>query len=252
MEELPAAAKKIKRKKTTSMTADGISIEAFQLSDQAVQMFDKGVLSAASRLVAEEKSPSAAAATGSNKNAGSSSSSSSLKAGKPVTMTSAALKAMKSDAAKEEEAATLIQLSGEALVRNQEVTSVDPYLLSVPLPISAMAHSNLEFEHSFPTAAELQEDEKTARLAKQHLHRVLEKLNAPETKSRMRDPHLLVHMSSILDAPTRNALCKSVVDGTDRFPGMVKMALDMAKMSLGEDSAIKKRKRPSSEEEDDD
>jgi hypothetical protein len=236
------------------MSADGISIEAFQLSDHAIQMFDKGVLPA-TRLVDEDKSsPAAAAAAGvSNKNTGSSSRSSNpLKAGKPVTMTSAALKAMKSDAAKEEEAATLIELAGEALVRNQEVTSVDPYLLSVPLPISALAHSSLEFEHSFPTAAELQEDEKMARLAKQHLHRVLEKLNFPETKARMRDPHLLVHMSSILDAPTRNALCKSVVDGTDRFPGMVKMALDMAKMSLGEDSAIKKRKGHSHEDEDDD
>ena len=143
-----------------------------------------------------------------------------------------------------------IELEGEALIQNAEVTSLDPFLLAVPLPIKPIRSATqadskaaksadksssddvFEFEHSFPSECEMDSNENTAKVAKLHFARIISDLASPGTKDRMRDPHLLFYLSKILDPTTRDALCRSLRDGTDRFPGLVKVALDMVKINL--------------------
>lgn len=235
-ENIPADSPKKKiLKRLKPLTADGISLEAFQLSDQANTLHEKGILPLV-RIRSKVSSFSSFA-----------------------TKTSAikllASKAMSGSGGKGDvKAATEsdnIELEGEALIQNAEVTSLDPFLLAVPLPIKPFRTATqndskttkkgkssnddtaiFEFEHSFPSECEMVSDENTAKVAKLHFSRIISDLASPGTKDRMRDPHLLFYISKILDPTTRDALCRSLRDGTDRFPGLVKVALDMVKINF--------------------
>lgn len=243
--------KKILRK-AKPLVADGISLEAFKLSDQANILYEKGILP----LV---KPRSERPATASSFSSFSS---------KTNVMKSIAQKALNKGGAKgkekgEEEHVDKIELDGEVLIQSTEVTSVDPFLFAVPLPIQSLNAKSAKkatvdakrktlqptakigagdsvivsaedegFEHSFPSECEMQNNENTAKVAKLHFNQILLGISNPGTKSRMKDPHLLHYISKILDANTRDALCRSLSDGTDRFPGLVKVALDMVKMTL--------------------
>lgn len=217
------------------MVADGISLEAFQLSDQANILCEKGILPIVKSRSTKVSSFSSFAA-------------------KTNAMKSLANKALSNGVSgkekggeKEEVVEDKIELDGEILIQTSEAKSVDPFLLAVPLPIRPLQRTNTAskariaeieniadsgFEHSFPSECEMSSNENTARVAKLHFSRILSGLSQPGTKDRMRDPHLLHYMSKILDVPTRDALCRSLIDGTDRFPGLVKVALDMVKMSI--------------------
>ena len=244
--------KKILRK-AKPLVADGISLEAFKLSDQANTLYEKGILP----LVKKR----------SEKPATTSSSFSSFSS-KTNVMKSIAQKALNKGGGKgnekgEEEHVDKIELDGEVLIQSTEVTSVDPFLFAVPLPIQSLNNKSAKkaagdakrktiqptaktsagdrvtigtedegFEHSFPSECEMQNNENTAKVAKLHFNQILLGISNPGTKSRMKDPHLLHYLSKMLDANTRDALCRSLSDGTDRFPGLVKVALDMVKMSL--------------------
>jgi len=225
--------KKIPKHKIKTLVADGISIEAFQLSDQANILYEKGILP----LIKTK---------GSNKKSSFSSFSTKASAMKSLAMKASGSK-IKTNEIKDE-LDDNIQLTGEVLIQSKEMTSIDPFLFAVPLPISPLKRvkkagvkitkKNVneidikEFEHSFPSECEMQSDENTAKLAKLHFNRILNELLSDTIKDRMRDPHLLSYMFKILDEPTRNALSRSLMDGSNQFPGLVKVALEMVKLSL--------------------
>ena len=232
-----------------TLQADGISIESFQLSDQANILYEKNILP----LVRIRKTPKASSF---------SSFSSKTSAMKKLAQQASGQSGGKGHGKKVEpdtaENDNKIELDGEVLIQSTEVTSVDPFLFAVPLPITTLKSvqtnkkkskinqgggrdgkdiesltDNIpEFEHSFPSECEINSDHDTSRLAKLHFNRILATISDEGTKERMRDPHLLFYISRILDLPTRDALCRSLMDGTPKFPGMVKVALDMVKMSL--------------------
>jgi len=106
------------------------------------------------------------------------------------------------------------------------VVELDPWLFAIPIPLivleanSAATSStkrkttskklisstdSTSFDHSFPTPGELNDDNNNARaVAKRFLVRLLKhfKPNKPlpqEAYSRLRDPHLLLHLSDMLD-----------------------------------------------------
>jgi len=78
----------------------------------------------------------------------------------------------------------LLQLQGPVLTGNSnEAKAIDPLLLAVPLPIiqigsitnsNSNSNSNInDFEHSFPTVYEIENDEKLKKAANIHLYRTL-------------------------------------------------------------------------------
>ena len=263
------------------LTADGISLEAFQLSDQANILHEKNILplvrmknipknSAFSSFMA--KTSAMQKGSGNNKQGSGISSSPLLGTGKGLEKKGKDGEKEKKD--NDEIVGDKIELDGEVLIRSVEVTSVDCMFFAVPLPISTLkntaainmkngknkinnvstgnsggkgtkenkdnskdngkdsADSGIEFEHSFPSECEMQGDHDTMRLAKLHFTRILSSLSSDTIKERMRDPHLLLYISRILDLPTRDSLCRSLLDKNTQLPGMVKVALDMVKMSL--------------------
>ena len=121
-----------------------------------------------------------------------------------------------------------------------------------------------DFEHSFPSPAELAESAATAAAAEKHFRHVLATAAAPGTKRRLRDPHLLLYLAARLDAPTHRALCGSLTDAAtaaaDALPGTVKVALDLLALASGgspsAQRAVDKKKRTGAfvgdEDEDDD
>ena len=258
--EAPLSGKQKILRKAKPLVADGISLEAFKLSDQANVLFEKGILPLVKQRPVRPTTSSSSFSSFSSK----------TNAMKSIAMKSVH-KGGGGGKGKEkemggEETIDKIDLEGEVLIQSTEVTSVDPYLFAVPLPIqslkaksakkaavdakrktlkptakfsansesgSASASAEDEgFEHSFPSECEMESNENTAKVAKLHFNQILLGLSLPGTKIRMRDPHLLFYISKMLDSNTRGALCRSLTDGTDRFPGLVKVALDMVKMSL--------------------
>lgn len=258
--EAPLSGKQKILRKAKPLVADGISLEAFKLSDQANVLHEKGILPLVKQRAARPTT---------------SSSSFSSFSSKTNAMKSIAVKAVNKGGGKGkekdmggEETVDKIDLDGDVLIQSTEVTSVDPYLFAVPLPIQSLNAKSAKkeaadairktlkstakldakgesgsargsapaedegFEHSFPSECEMENNENTAKVAKLHFNQILLGLSLPGTKIRMRDPHLLFYISKMLDSNTRDALCRSLTDGTDRFPGLVKVALDMIKMSL--------------------
>ena len=138
----------------------------------------------------------------------------------------------------------LIKLEGPVLTGNSnEATAIDPLLLAVPLPIiqiGAISNSNSntnvnDFEHSFPSFHEIDNDQKLKKSASIHLYRtlgysffhyhltlfiiIIGNLNNNDTKNRLRDPHMLMYLGKIIDENSLLALCKSIVD--PKSPGNI-------------------------------
>ena len=276
------SAKKKMLKKAKALVADGISLESFQLSDQANVLYEKNILP----LVRIRKVPKSSSFL---------SFSSKTNAMLKLAEQASGKNGQKNNNGKTSKSNIIndsdhnddkVELDGEILIQSTEVTSVDPYLLAVPLPITTLKSiitkkiqkfkklkkgekdikevensddNILEFEHSFPSEIEIHSNHETSRLAKLHFNRILASLSTDGTKERMRDPHLLLYISRILDLPTRDSLCRSLMDGTNRFPGMVKVALDMVKMSLdtsrSDSNSVGKRSGrflPNDDDDDDD
>lgn len=242
--------KKKKKSKKKSMTADGIALEAFQLSDQAHILYTKGILTPL-KLPSPAES---ATGTGPNNKGGKGRDKSSFGAFKDKT------------AAQHEQGKVF--LSGEILLQSTESRVVDPLLLAVPLPIlpligvaaaagtvaakergkgkkggkgdkdspPAPLSPLVDFEHSFPSAVEMNENSQTGTLAGKHFSQTLEGVNKPGTKRRFRDPHLLLHAARLLDKSTFAALCAALMSVgeiySDKLPGMVQMALDMVRTTI--------------------
>ncbi len=210
----------------------GLALEAFQLSDQALNLFENGTL-------LSQQAPL-----------------------QPGTKEKDVIK-------------TNVQLASEVLIKSEETFSIDPTLLSIPLPIDsasttdsskegevitgsgakrkagkAITVSELsevenievasildEYEHVFPTTAELHSDVTQSKLARKHIGRILKTGINKDIKGKMRDPHLLLYMGEQLDEKMLDLLCKYVGDrGAGRPPAKLSMSLDMLKMTFDDNS----------------
>lgn len=100
-----------------------------------------------------------------------------------------------------------------------------------------------EFEHVFPTTEELREAQ-TVKLARKHICRLLKAGVNSNTKNKLKDPHLLLYLSSFLDDSALAMLCEYINDKSPtRAPAKLSMSLDMLKMSFDDSTG--------SEDEDD-
>ena len=89
----------------------------------------------------------------------------------------------------------------------------------------------VEFEHLFPSVYELN-DPIVFKKATKHVLHVLEGVNRPGMINRLRDIHLLFHLSKLIDINTLNVLCESLSIPGGNIPQSVCMAMEMAKLSL--------------------
>jgi hypothetical protein len=66
------------------------------------------------------------------------------------------------------------------------------------------------------------------------LVKLLKNSDSNELRKGLTDPHLLLHLSTLLDDDCSNLLCKFVNRGSgiDKIPAKLSMALDFLKMSL--------------------
>ena len=167
-----------------------------------------------------------------------------------------------------------VQLASEVLVKTEEVLSLDPVLLCIPLPIDSQATTDKskegevntkhisrrklgqvvtaselseisrvqigcvydEYEHVFPTGSELREV-KQKNLARKHIGRLLRDGLKGESKDRLKDPHLLLYMSDLLDRDSMRQMCNYVSDKVSKRPSAkLSMCLDMLKMSFDDDT----------------
>ncbi len=193
----------------------GLVMEAFELSTQALELVDKGVLTrtrlaASATTAAKEGGTEAGVDNAGQKktrrrvvvnkmNMGAASSSS-------ASSNTPAKKAAKA-------AAELIQLASAVLTQSDEATAIDPLLLAVPLPIVALDASapkvkakadksvqnrasqgkgsqegpvewkpeslGIDYEHSFPSPCEMAADKESKDNVKFHLCDVFEQLSSP-------------------------------------------------------------------------
>jgi hypothetical protein len=133
-----------------------------------------------------------------------------------------------------------VQLSGEVLLQSKQSSVVDALLLAVPAPIQALTSTSTpDFEHSFPSPLELN-DNRLQAIARKHVLKILGSSAANQAHTiinRLRDPHLLVYLSNILDESSHAALCKALIaaDTSHRLPGNVVAALDLVRMLLTSD-----------------
>ena len=152
-------------------------------------------------------------------------------------------------------------LNSPVVISNSvETQEIDPFLLAVPLPIVAIGTGSaapkkpvgivtaktvssppwkptplgLSFEHTFPSVFEMQ-NPTTLKKATKHVLQVLQG-TARSNPASMRDIHLLYHFSKmqLLDKVTMKALCEALaVPSTRTLPQRVRVAMEMAKLSLG-------------------
>jgi hypothetical protein len=157
---------KDKKRKRFAVKQPGLSLEAFRLSDQAYRLFQKGnhMIYINYQYLFYEIGTISVSKDIENDD------SNKLSKGKKV----------KSDTGDDNK--ELIKLEGPVLTGNSnEATAIDPLLLAVPLPIiqigaisNANSNNNVnDFEHSFPTFHEIDNDQKLKKSANIHLYRTL-------------------------------------------------------------------------------
>jgi hypothetical protein len=241
---LPAASNESLAIISVALNGSDISLEAYQLSDQAIELHEKKILPEISLNV-------------------------------------------KTTAADEDK----VFLNSEVLVQNDEVTSVDCALFSVPLAIVSvdksspsgikkiitpnrrgkvstlastsnpdsikvealtdgdthfysdmtcpcfnMIHIFPVFEHVFLTSKEIQESERNQLIIQKHVVKTLKISDSNELRKRLSDPHLLQYLSAFLDDDCGHLLCSFVggLGGNTRIPSKLSMALDMLKISFND------------------
>ena len=230
---IAASSNNNKKKKKFSDASMGLGLEAFQLSDQALQLTEKQILT-----VVPLPKQGTAEANFDSKAAGAAMTSSRRMEAARCSINRLALKKQqmnKSKNGKQEDDAAVevsekVLLAGAVLLQSDEAFAVDPLLLAVPLPIvqlqfkstedvslranrkggpspATVGDSGLEFEHSFPSSIEMASDASLAAKSRVHLTRTLQKLG-PETKARFRDPHLLLYLKGLLDPRAFSAVCR--------------------------------------------
>ncbi len=145
----------------------------------------------------------------------------------------------------------------EVLVRNEEVTTVDPLLLAVPLSIlkkhpQLSVHNKssertvvendmkISFQHIFPTRHELNTTPNTSLQARKYMTRLLEKVMKKleeDERNQLRDIHLLRFLLNYFDKNIVYEIAKSIMknDITKLLP-IVVMNIDMIKQSIDSSS----------------
>ena len=263
--------------KATREANPGLVMEAFELSTQAVNLADKGVLTMKRLPYSGDSGPNEndPGDKGGKKKARGRAVINKMNMGTPLSSTSN--HPSKPDA-------ELIQLSSAVLTQSDESTAIDPLLLAVPLPIVALdalaptvktkpdksvlnrGSSNgsgatkgregsvewkppsleMAFEHSFPSPCEMAEDAECKENAQHHVCDVCEQLGAPGHPqyavmySRLRDIHLLYYLSQYLDIGSMMQLGKSLRNSkATTLPHAVKTSLEMLRLSLSSASSGK-------------
>ena len=244
------ATKKLQRKGGGTSAAvrsvtRGLTLEAFELSEQATVLHERQLLP--SRLLAGD-------GKGKGKDINKSKGKGNAEKAKPKSPT----KGGKTEAVTEGES---LVLNGNVLIANGvETKEIDPFLLAVPMPIVAIgtgsapprkskgivtaktassppwrpAPLGISFEHSFPSAIELQNsDSPIAKKASRHVLQVLADAAQPKMVARLRDVQLLLHLSKMLDEATMRALCDVLATPATALPQGVLTAMEMLKLSLG-------------------
>ncbi len=215
-------------------------MEVFQLSEQAVLLAERGILTAVPLPTAPSK-PRAAAS-------------------RIVNVAS-----LDSESVVIGKTADCLRLDGTVLLRGSETSQVDAWLLAVPLSVhsdsvSRGKGSKVEqrllrapevYTHVFPSPIQLADPSVAAR-AKGFLVGLLKKivqsrvaagggllLSSDEAK-RLRDPHLLLHLQPITDQRAFASLCAAVTncsaDGEMLLPAPVVQSLKLILLSLQQSS----------------
>lgn len=220
----------------------GLTLEAFELSEQAAVLHDRQILP--SRLLAGDGKGKSKSKSKGKGNAGKTKLKSPTKGGKTEADTDG----------------ECLVLNGNVLIANGvETKEIDPFLLAVPMPIVAIgtgsasprkpkgivtaktassppwrpAPLGVSFEHSFPSAIELQNsDSPIAKKASRHVLQVLADAAQPKMVARLRDVQLLLHLSKMLDEDTMRALCTVLATPATALPQGVLTAMEMLKLSL--------------------
>lgn len=219
---------------------NGLSIEAYRLSDQANRLIQQGGVTVI---------PGTLVADGSD----------TISKRKPSSLTR---RATSSGSSSTESIAQRRQLHlhKQVLFKNRETTVVEPLLLALPLPIlqklpssatprstttattaSATAPSNFNFLHLFPTESELRHSVTTATLSRKLILQLVLKMEkglSSELKDKLRDIHLLKYLNEYFDHSSVCSIAQCVVsDSSTKLPSSVLMAIQMTKPIL-QDSGI--------------
>lgn len=223
----------------TRAATPGLTLEAFELSDQCIALADSGTLPRSRALCTLPQKPPAKDKTPSRNVAPSA-------AARPLV--------------------DPLPLNGPVLAQSTETTHVDPYLLAVPLPIVAIGTGSVaakrlkgasatalptlapwrppplgvEFEHSFPSAGEMGQAAVGLK-ARAHVGQMLAALagaggdgrfTREGMTRRLRDVHLLLYLAGgLVERETLAALCGALGRG-GALPPTVLMALDLTRQSL--------------------
>lgn len=228
-----------KPRKPLNSVRNGLSIEAYRLSDQANRLIKQGILTAEPGAVPTDSADSARrrpSPPSSSRNNNSSS--------KPSGSGSETGTAQR----------RRLHLAKQVLFKNQETTVVEPLLVAVPLPIlqklpsSATSRSSggkdsvasessiYTFQHLFPTESELRLSVGTAALSRKLILQLVLKMEKglpSELKDKLRDIHLLRYLGEYFDPASVRSIAQCVVSGSSaKLPPQVLMSIQMVKPIL--------------------
>ena len=246
--KLGAAADATKPKKRRAASVDaatravtpGLSLEAFELSDQCLSLAESGTLPRSrAQCTLPQKPPPKDKMRG------------------RIIGPSSTIRPL----------ADPLPLNGPVVAQSEETTLVDPYILAVPLPIVAIGTGSVaprrlkgasatslpaqapwrppplgvDFEHSFPSLGEMGQAS-VALKARAHVSQMLsallaggggdERFTREGMTRRLRDVHLLLYLAAgLVERETMAALCAALGRG-EPLPPAVLMALDLTSQSL--------------------
>jgi hypothetical protein len=142
-------------------------------------------------------------------------------------------------------------LQGEVLVQSDQVSSVDPLLFAIPVPLAKSNTTEKPVKRTFPTKKAVQIDAldhlflkdselKTlgdAAKVTKYLYKVLSKLAKKKwPKAQLKDFNLLLSLQDVVEGSTFKLLCEALVDSESAtLPQQLYVALDMAKEALNDE-----------------
>ena len=219
---------------STTKNASGLALEAFQLSDQAMTLFEKGVL-----LSQQASLPPGTRQKHVVKSNIQLASAVLIKTDETFSVDpvlfSVPLPIDSATTTDTEEEGDIVTDSSIGKRKAGKTITISDLSEIEKIDVAKILD---EYEHVFPTSHELLHDATQNNLARKHIGRILKAGINNDMKARMKDPHLLLYMAEQIDDKTLDLLCKYVGDrGTGRPPAKLSMSLDMLKMSF-DDSDI--------------
>ena len=258
---------KAKMDRKTREANPGLAMEAFELSKQAIDLYEKGILT---KLPVQETACKGEKSTSAVDAKAKSNSRRRVKNRMDMTASGSDSSDYYSKVLDKDDS-NKIRLASAVLTQSEETALLDPFILSVPLPIVSLGalspaiknkdesknradnkkkgtHKAMpvtineeeqwappllgyDFEHSFPSPVELSKDEDLNDKALSHLYDVFSTLSEnPHDAakiSRLRDVHLLEFISHVIDKRTMKDLCLGLKDGSLSLSVNIKMGFDM-------------------------